>query len=143
MIKRILITVLLSLPLFATAQTVIAEELAVIVSKNSPVDSLTDAEIQQLFSGQSRSVGGNSLQPLDLPGGDAQRNAFYQQLLGRSPDQMRSHWARLIFTGKARPPREVNSPREMKTMIESSESFIGYIPAADVNENVKVLKLLN
>ena len=142
MIKRILMTVLLSLPLFASAQSVNAEELAVIVSKNSPVTSLTEVEVQQIFSGQMRSVGGNAMQTLDLPGGDPLRDAFYQQLLSRSPDQMRSHWARLIFTGKARPPREVNGPLEMLTMIESSDSFVGYIPAANVTDKVRVLKIV-
>lgn len=135
MIKKILFTVLLSLPAL-----VCAEELAVVVGKNSPITQISDHEIEQIFSGQLRSIDGNSLQTLDLPGDDATRITFYQKLMGRSPDQMRSHWARLIFTGKGRPPREVNNSRDMISMIKSSDNLIGYVPVSEAGDNVRIIK---
>jgi ABC-type phosphate transport system substrate-binding protein len=135
MIKKILFTVLLSLPALLCA-----EELAVVVGKDSPITHISDREIEQIFSGKLRNVDGNDLQALDLPSGDVTRNTFYQKLMGRSPDQMRSHWARLIFTGKGRPPREVNNSHDMVSMIKSSDNFIGYIPASEAGDNVRIIK---
>ena len=137
MIRKIIFAALLSLPLLASA-----EDLAIIASKNSSVATISDAEAQQLFSGQLRSLNGKAVQTLDLASGNSHRNAFYQQLLGRTPDQMRSHWARLIFTGKARPPREVSSTAEMMSLIAGSNDYIGYVPAADVSDKVKVLRVI-
>ena len=137
MIRKIIFAALLSLPLIASA-----EELAIIAAKNSPVSQLSAAEAQQLFSGQLRSLNGTAVQTLDLPSGNSDRNAFYQQLLGRTSDQMRSHWARLIFTGKARPPREVTSTGEMLSLVAGSADIIGYIPASAVSDKVKVLRMV-
>ncbi len=137
MIKRILIAALVLIPALATAQP-----LAIVVSKNSPLANLSSSEAQQLFSGQSRTIGGVAVQPVDLPGGDAVRNDFYQKLLGRSPDQMRSHWARLIFTGKARPPRETSGAAEMQSLLAGSDSLIGYLPQDAVTDRLKVLMVV-
>ena len=137
MTRKILYIVLLCFPFLAQA-----EPLAIVVSKHSSITSLSDSEAQQLFSGQLRSLGGTAVQTLDLPSGNSDRNAFYQQLLGRTSDQMRSHWARLIFTGKARPPHEVSSNGEMVSMVASSADIVGYLPASAVNDKVKVLRLL-
>ncbi|MBQ0753486.1 MAG: hypothetical protein KBT87_03100 [Gammaproteobacteria bacterium] len=137
MIKKILFTVLLSFPIL-----VCAEELAVVVGKDFPITNISDYEIEQIFSGKLRSIDGKDLQALDLPGGDTTRNTFYQKLMGRSPDQMRSHWARLIFTGKGRPPREVNNSHDMISMIKSSNNLIGYIPASEAGENVRIIKII-
>jgi len=138
MIKNILIAALVMLPTLA-----LAEPLAIVVNAKSSLSSLSKAEAQQLFSGQSRSAGGVALQPVDLPSGDALRHTFYQELLGRSPDQMRSHWARLIFTGKARPPREASGTAEMQSLISASEDLIGYVPQGRVTDQMRVLMLVN
>lgn len=137
MIRNTLFATLLSLPAF-----VCAAELAVVVSKNSPVSQISDAEVKQLFSGKLRNVNGDDVQTLDLASGNKHRNAFYQQLLGRNSNQMRSHWARLVFTGKARPPREVSSSREMASMVGSSNTLVGYIPASEVSDSLRVLKVV-
>jgi len=137
MINRILIAVLLLVPVLANA-----EKMAIVVNKSSSLSSLSLAEAQQIFSGQLRSLNGMAVQTVDLPSGDAQRNFFYQKLLGRSPDQMRSHWARLIFTGKAKPPREASGSAEVLSLVGSSDGVIGYVPDEAVTERVKVLMLV-
>ena len=137
MIKRFLIAVLLCLPVLAHAETMV-----VVAAKSSSLSSLSMAEAQQVFSGQLRSLNGASVQTVDLPSGNDMRNLFYQKLLGRSPDQMRSHWARLIFTGKARPPRETSGTTEVLSVVGASDYILGYVPESAVNDRVKVLMLV-
>jgi len=134
MIKRFLIAVLFCLPVLSHAETMV-----VVAAKSSSLSSLSMAEAQQVFSGQLRSLNGASVQTVDLPSGNDMRNLFYQKLLGRSPDQMRSHWARLIFTGKARPPRETSGIAEVLSVVGASDNILGYVPESAVNDRVKVL----
>jgi hypothetical protein len=140
--KRLL-ALLVSLPLALMTQAALAERIAIIAGEQTPVSNLTLTEAQQLFSGQLRSVDGHAVEALDLPGDDKLRHAFYQQLLGRNADQMRAHWARLIFTGKAKPPREVAHGDEMRAQVTRSNNMIGYLPADKVPADAKVLLIIN
>lgn len=133
MLKKFGFILLLCLPMMAHA------ELVIVTGNQSPVAALSDNEVRQLFSGQLRSVGGQRLQPLDLPANSSHRNDFYRKLMGRSPDQMRAYWTRLIFTGQGQPPREVSSTQELIMLINSSAEFIGYLPAEEVNADLRVL----
>jgi ABC-type phosphate transport system substrate-binding protein len=131
--KTILSLLLLLCPLLGNA------ELVVVTGKNSAVNSLSENEVRQLFSGQLRSLGGQRVQAVDLPSSSKEREAFYQKLLGRTPEQMRAYWTRLIFTGQGQPPREVSGTQELTTLVGSSGDFIGYLPAEAAGANVKVL----
>lgn len=138
-----LLALVLAIPLLCLSMLARAENIAIIVSKQSPVASLTQTEAQQLFSGQLRSLNGHSVEAVDMPANDALRHTFYQQLLGRTADQMRAHWARLIFTGKARPPREVANAGEMRALVTGNSHYVGYLPADQVPANAKVLLTIN
>lgn len=91
---------LLSLPLPLLAQA----DLVVVTGSNSSITSLTENEVRQLFSGQLKTVAGQRVQPLDLPNSGQHREEFYRKLMGRTPEQMRAYWTRLIFTGQGKPP---------------------------------------
>ena len=136
--NKVIIVLLLSLPLPLLANA----ELVVVTGSNSTINSLTENEVRQLFSGQLKAVAGQKVQPLDLPSGAADRDEFYRKLMGRSPDQMRAYWTRLIFTGQGKPPREVANPQELTTLVGSGE-YIGYLPADAAGSNVRVLYRLN
>jgi hypothetical protein len=131
--KKILFTLIALLPLIGHA------ELVVVAGSQSPITSLTENEVRQLFSGQLRSIGGQRVQPLDLTATDNNRETFYRSLMGRSPDQMRAYWTRLIFTGQGQPPREVSNARELATLATSSPEYIGYLPASEVSNNLRII----
>ena len=133
MLKHYLLTLLLILPTLASA------ELVIVTGSQSSIASLTDNEARQLFSGQLRNIGGQRIQPLDLPANDANRAHFYRSLTGRSPEQMRAYWTRLIFTGQGQPPREVSGHLELTSLVSSSPEYIGYLPASEVNDRVRVI----
>ena len=130
--NKAIIMLLLSLPVFAYA------DLVIVTGKGSTIHSLTENEVRQLFLGQLKSVAGQKVQPLDLPSSATHREEFYRKLMGRSPDQMRAYWTRLIFTGQGKPPREVASAQELTTLVSSGD-YIGYLPAEAVTNQVQVL----
>lgn len=117
-------------------------ELAVVASDRSALSSLSRDEVKQLFTGQVRKIRGQQVEPLDLPESDPIRAQFYQRLLNKSADQMRSHWVRLVFTGRGQPPRSVDSSREQIMIIANSSQYIGYLPVEAVDGSLKILLLL-
>lgn len=124
--------------LFALSQ-VAAAEIVVVTSANAGIDSLSRADVQQLFSGKKKEVAGVRLQPLDQPPNSKIREEFYRKVLDKSPSQMRSYWARMTFTGKANPPGTVSGPAELDALLGGQSAFVGYVPADQVGAGMKVL----
>lgn len=52
---------------------------------------------------------------------------------------MKAYWSKLVFTGKGTPPQEVPGDAEVKALIGSNPSTIGYIDAGSVDASVKVV----
>lgn len=63
-------------------------------------------------------------------------------LLNSREAQVRATWARITFTGKGTPPKELKSDAEVKAFVAADPRAIGYIDASAVDPSVKaVLKL--
>ncbi|WP_063519285.1 MULTISPECIES: hypothetical protein [unclassified Alcanivorax] len=125
--------------LLLTLSATLHAEPVVVVSASSELTVLTQDEVRQLFNGLTRRASGVALKPLDLPAKSTERTSFYQQVLGKSAEQMKSYWARMIFTGRGMPPREVSSNREMVMLIGSNRNFIGYVDETEVTPQLKVV----
>jgi len=119
--------------------TTVQADPVVVVSANSSLGALTQDEVRQIFNGQARRVSGVSVEALALPSRGDAREAFYQQVLGKSAEQMKSYWARMIFTGRGMPPREVSSEQEMVMLVGSNRNFVGYLDASQVTPDLKVV----
>ena len=114
-------------------------ELVVVTGSQSSLVSLNELEVRQLFAGHLRQLHGLRLQPLDLPLGNYNRDQFYRQLMGRSPEQMRAYRTRLLFAGQGLPPHEVSGPGELTTLVGASTEYIGYLQANELHGDLKVL----
>ncbi len=77
--------------------------------------------------------------PLDYT---AEREAFYQALVGRSLPEINSYWARLVFSGRGSPPRQVDSAGELLDIVVRNRGAIGYLPENKVDDRVVVLSSL-
>ena len=126
--RKLLVLLLCGMPLLASA------EIAVVTSPDTGVSSLSEREVRQLFNGETRELGGQRVTLLDLPEGDPVREDFYRELMGRTADQMESHWARQVFTGGGRPPRETSGVADMRSRAASAGA-LGYLPAEEVDED--------
>lgn len=124
--------------LFLLPMQVLAE-VAVVVSKDSPISTISESRLRQLYLEGAGRVGGNSVKALDLPEDDRARKEFYQGAVGKTPAQMKSYWARMIFTGRGAPPRMVSGVRAMQVMLENNPELIGYLPGGQVSSGLKVL----
>ena len=56
---------------------------------------------------------------------------------------MEATWSRLIFTGKAQPPKEMPDAAAVKKAVAADPKAIGYIQKSEVDSTVKVVLALN
>jgi hypothetical protein len=132
---------------FALALTTVAMPafagVAVIVAANSSAPSMSKDQVSELYLGKSSAFpGGGSAKLYDLPDSSPMREQFYQKLAGKSASQVKAVWSRLIFSGKALPPKELGSDAEMKKSVASGGTSIGYIDSSAVDPSVKVVLTL-
>lgn len=114
-------------------------EVSVIVNPGN-ANAVDAKEIKRIFLGkQKKFADGSSVVAVAQPGGSAIVEAFSTSALGRSSNQIKAYWAKLIFTGKGTPPQEVADDAAVKSMVSSTPGAIGYIDSGSVDGSVKVV----
>jgi ABC-type phosphate transport system substrate-binding protein len=115
-------------------------QVAVVVGAKSAAASMTAAQAADLFLGKSDQLAGVGVALLlDHPEGDALRDQFYTKVTGKSAAQVKAAWSRLVFSGKATPPKEVANSAEVKKLVATNANAVGYIEKSAVDGSVKVL----
>ena len=119
----------------------VAADVVAVVSSQSPVIALRKNQIANIFLRKtSRFPDGRPAVPIDQAEGSAARDEFYRKFAGMSAAQVKAHWAKVIFTGRGRPPKEVVNSIEVKRQIAHNPNAIGYIEAGAVDDSVRVLR---
>ena len=108
-----------------------AAEIAVIVN---PASALTKEQVPDVFLGKNT----NNM-PVDLPESSPVRAVFYSKATGREAAQVKATWARLVFSGKAQPPKELPDAAAVKKAVAADPKAVGYIEKSAVDASVKVL----
>lgn len=118
-------------------------EIVVIVNPKNPAASMTAEQVSALFLGNASTFpDGGAVALADLPESADLRGKFYEKATGRSVAQIKALWARITFTGKGTPPKELKSEADVKAFVASDPKGIGYVDASAVDGSVKaVLKL--
>jgi len=106
----------------------------VVVIGNPASAQLTKEQVADLFLGKSQ-----GMKLLDQPASAPIKAAFYQQVSGHDLSQVKATWSRLIFTGKAQPPKELADSAAVKKAVAADPKTIGYIEKSAVDGSVKVL----
>ncbi len=116
--------------------------IAVVVSEKSAIRELSHADIAAVFLGQLGSTkASHPLTPIDSEEPQL-RDEFYRTLLGRSQNQMRAYWSRMVFIGQGKPPRQI-SRDILHREIANIPDVIGYIPADQVRSGLRTVYLLH
>jgi ABC-type phosphate transport system substrate-binding protein len=133
--KKILSALLAST--FAFAALPASAEIVVIVNKDNPASRMFSEQASQFFLGKSA-----MFTPIDQAEGSKIRADFYQKVADKDPAQVKAIWSKLVFTGKATPPKEFKSNAEVKKAVAEDPKAIGYIDKSAVDDSVKVILTL-
>lgn len=109
-------------------------ELVIVVNPQNQATRMTSAQASQFF------LGGSVLfTPLEQPSDAPIRAEFYKKVLEKEASQVQAVWARIVFTGKGKPPKEYKSSADIKKAISENVNAIGYIEKSAVDDSVKVI----
>ncbi|WP_374349519.1 hypothetical protein [Chitinimonas sp.] len=127
---------LCSMGLLAIAQPV-AAEMVVVAGAKSPLGSLNKDQLIEIYLSKVKNLSGVAVQP-SLPASGAVREVFLSQVLGKSDAQARAYWAKLAFTGRGGPPREVSNQDELLQQLQRDPGMLAVMEKS-ANSELKVL----
>jgi ABC-type phosphate transport system substrate-binding protein len=115
-----------------------ASEMVVVVAVNAPVEALTREQVADLFLGRAKTFPNGSVAiPIDVQD-DPLYADFHLRLCERTPKQLQAHWAKMVFAGRANPPRNV--PLEsVRNLVAKNPNLIGYLPREALDSSVKTV----
>jgi ABC-type phosphate transport system substrate-binding protein len=109
-------------------------EMVVVVNAKHPAASMTPEQVANVYLGKDASFA-----PVDLPESSPMRGQFYQKVAGKDAAQVKAIWARLIFTGKTQPPKEVGSSADAVKQVAANDKGIAYVEKSAVDGSVKAV----
>lgn len=119
-------------------------DIAVVVNSENDLTSLDKRQVTDLFLGRYVAFpNGIAALPLDHPVDSNLREQFYKQLTGKTVPQINAYWAKLIFSGRATPPRVAGSANDVLDMIKNNKNAIAYIDSDKVDASVKTVLVIS
>jgi len=115
-----------------------AQEYAVVVASNSPIEKLDSERLKDIFLRHRNFEGDVRLIPVNLLGEEAARIGFEERVLMMSRDEINKYWITSHFQG-VRPPATQASLQSVKAFVENVDGAIGYLPLDMVGEGLKVI----
>lgn len=112
-----------------------------VITHTENASKLSLTEIRLKFLGKRLHPDSDALKmiPVNLPFGHPTRSSFDREVLNKSEANIRTYWARMIFTSRARPPREFTDEKQIIAYIKQHPETVGYIDADKVSDEIKVL----
>jgi len=125
--------------LLATPQ-VSSGQIAVVVNPENPIDHLESQELERSFLGKTSVFSeGDQVQ---LCVHQNLREEFYAQALEMSPNQVRRHWIKAVFSGKrSKPPEPLKEAADVRAFVAENKGALAIISFAKIDSTVKVLTI--
>lgn len=115
-------------------------ELVVVANPDAPVRSFSKEDVARIYLKKTKTFpNGEEVVPLSQPDFPEKDAEFFMAITGKSRVQLSAYWARLMFTGKGRPPLDGENDQKILQKITEDAKYIGYIDASNLDGSVKVL----
>jgi TonB family protein len=118
----------------------LAGEIKVIANTSVKADTISAGELKLVFLEEKNSLNGAHVEPV-LERQGRVHEAFLQEYVGRTDDDLQSYYRALVFTGRGSMPRELGSDEEVVAYVGRTKGAIGYVGAEAGTEGVKTLAI--
>lgn len=126
--------------LFITLARPAAAEVVIIVNPENPTSQLNRDQVIDIYMGRyTHFPDSSSAKPIDQAIDSPIRAIFYQKLVNKSVAQINAFWARLLFTGRATPPKALSDGKSVTNTVMNNRDAIGYIDSQYLDDKVKVV----
>ena len=125
---KILIYSIMAGVIFLSSAFTMAEVEVIVHPSNTA--SLDKSVIQRIFLGKTRAFpGGGDAVPVSLKEGSGGDVEFTKAVLNKTPKQLKAYWAKMVFTGKGTPPKQIDTAAGVVELISANPNLIGFVPA--------------
>lgn len=116
-----------------------ANSLAVIVSKDSNINSISKKELSKIFLAKTKRLPSGEKSIVVENINKEYQSKFYKSICNKNEKQLKKYWAKMIFTGRAQPPKKIKSISELIVFVKSNKNAISYIPIEHINKDIKII----
>lgn len=117
-----------------------ADPLLVIVNAASPIQKLSNYELEAVFTRtQTRWSDGSPVYPFSFSAGSPERETFDRVVLRLSPEQVGRFWLDRRIRGLGLPPKQVPTAIMMLQIVANLPGSIGYFAGTRARPGVRVI----
>lgn len=117
--------------------------LAIIVHPSNSLSGISADEAADIYLAKAGVfANGKRAIPVDQAASSPMRKKFYSAVIKKDDSTLKVYWSKLLFTGKANPPREIGDDAAVKGWVASNPDAIGYVDGKFVDSSVKVLLII-
>jgi ABC-type phosphate transport system substrate-binding protein len=118
-----------------------AQDVTIIANKGVAASQITEAQLHDIFTGaRSRFADGSRAIPVVLKGGPV-HEVFLKNHVSDSPDEFRTRWRKMVFTGEGAMVKEFGSEAALLEYVAATPGAIGYVSRLPDGSAVKVLQV--
>lgn len=114
---------------------------AVIAWPGMAAGTLPPEDLAAIYLRRRLFIGGQRLQPANLPSAHPLRRFFSQQVLQRAPEALDGHWRDLYFNGVF-PPFVLASEEAVLRFVAATPGALGYVPMCLADRRVTVIAVI-
>ena len=118
------------------------EQIVVVANRDVSANEVSRVYLRSVFGMRTRTWPDNEpVRVFVLQDNHPSHEMFTKTILKTFPYNLRKIWDRRVFSGTGQYPTQVNSTREMYELVATVKNAIGYLPADEIGDDVKVLEL--
>ena len=138
MSKRHLVGIILWLGVFISHNS--SAEILVVVHASNPTNQLSREQVIDIYMGRNvHFPDGRTAAPVDLAANSLIRETYYGMLINKTVAQVNAFWSRLLFSGRATPPKVLPDTQSVIHFVSQNKNAIAYIDSESWNDSGKVV----
>jgi ABC-type phosphate transport system substrate-binding protein len=111
-------------------------QMSIVISKAS-THALTKEAARGVFAGGTVTwENGNKIQVIDQSDTEVGKT-FYADFVGKSPNQVRLQWTKLVLSGQAVAPKKFGDDESVRKAVAADPNAIGFIQSSALDGSVK------
>ena len=118
-----------------------AADVKIIANQSVTTDSISGSELKSVFLLQRRALQDGSIVVPVVQKSGATQASFLREYMDRNPEEIRTYYYGLVFTGKGLMPKELHSDAEVVAYVARTKGAIGYVNIDFPTNGVKVLAI--
>jgi len=107
-----------------------AEDIVVVVNSQSPVSSLSEQDIKDIYLGELTYWGDTRIAPVGYQDGTSLQGLFLDNIIKTSENVYKTYWIKRIFREGGVPPSKAASPEAALQTVGGNKGGITYVPAS-------------